>query len=761
MEREASALWLAELLLKGNRLLGSQVGLCDSEKQRACNDAYTRVLVLMASGAWPGRSEDERSALVQQVVASMSAHRRAISTRLRAAAMAGTIDTNLACSFAVLDWMLAAADEHDATGLPSAPAGTLRSLERGAARLRTVLEDLSSLYTDVAHTPRAIHAMEQLTGPAAQRLVRSALTAQALGGLFDGVRLAAGARVNHAVFGVAMCADVARAVMGRADAYAAMRLYTGLQTVVALLMMGAAAAAQRVGDRGAWAQTPLGQAALAYRRQVGEALAAYDTAKRAPCERAGRTYIVQTPGCVAALQEQAAALAMKLQYESDEGLLGEALAVGLGEAALFDPAPQLDATRGDEGEGRQRLSFWSAVDRISRARPHCWEGGADGRQAPMHVAMQQTWAAIVFARADPATPTLLQPTSAMSKAMAQAVAEWPTVEHFYGKDYAETERKVQAKATKEGRDPLGRETGEAFGYRLDWMGYLAHGTVRRPQAVAPEPQARMRAAITALAMAEAFAADGVGRVLPIASGNAVHYVHTVGAAKEPTQLALAYRAELPLTHTLLLERSDPHNAAHAEAPELSHAERKRALVERVVERVAPPYRASSGAALITELYHDFFAEVWRRFNDNLRNANSPWAAKLARWEAHYAAHTTPPRTDGEAKLIHPWRVMALQQGVARALLAELYGEREVLKQTDGAERAAMRIYRALLNQLVTHMDYAPWASHLVRRFCSMEEHRTKRRRLDAEAPAPAPAPPPKATRPVSPSLLHPPRAYVF
>ena len=158
--------------------------------------------------------------------------------------------------------------------------------------------------------------------------------------------------------------------------------------------------------------------------------------------------------------------------------------------------------------------------------------------------------------------------------------------------------------------------------------------------------------------------------------------------------------------------------------------RKQLFVERVLERTSPMFKGWSGGVLVAESYHDFFAEVWKRFNDSLRHEGSPWHAKIVSWLEHYAAGTVPTRANGASKLIHPWRAQRLQQSVARMLLEERYGESVVQTLATSETRAAARLYRALLGGVIEVYDYVPWASHLVRRFCTMQPHRVaaKRRR---------------------------------
>ena len=577
---EATPLWVADVILKGNRLLGTAPGACETAQQREWHAAYNRWLVQMASGggaAAADRDSPQDQAMVCHTIASLSALRRATGQRMRAATDPLTKATNDLHSFAAKDWLLAASGQDpDALALGSAQREH-ETAERGMGRLRALLTDLSVAYMDAEPSERAERAIETLMSEATARIVRNALTMQAVVGLFDSARLATGARINLAVFGeggAPLCADVPRAEAGRADAYAAMRLYAGLQTIVALMMMGASRRYEGTdGHRGRWAEKPLGRAVLGYREEVARALQAYDGTKRRSAVEAGHVYKAQTPGYVAALQEQAATLAMRAHYEEHDEGLHEALICALSEPGMFDVCLP-------GGARVARCTFWQAVREVSEARTDAWTGRADQRVAPLCAAMQQVWSAFLFgvgepepsAGAEAAPPPLVAPTPAMCKAMRQAMESAPPVANFYGRDFAETERKVIARAAKEGRDPQGREAGEAFGYRLEWMGLLSgERAVRPPVASTGESTARVRGAITAMAMSEAFATAGGGsRALPIASGNAIHYVHTVAAAKEPTQLRLVWVAGRNPAHPHLLDKGDPKNAGAVAADRRRH-----------------------------------------------------------------------------------------------------------------------------------------------------------------------------------------------
>ena len=766
---EPTPLWVADVLLKGNRMIGTSPGGCDGEQQRTWHCAYNRALLRMAAAPQTADALEASSQdALRGAIASMGVHRRAIHAKMRAATDPLTKDTNDLHSFVAEDWMLsinACKGDYVAQGVASAGGSRTKS-ETGVGKLRALLSDLSTAYMDTESSPRAVRAIEALNNESTQRIVRNALTMQAVVGLFDCSWLAAGARINNAVFGdgaARLSADVGRAETGRADAYAAMRLYAGLQTIVALMMMGASRRYEGADrDRGAWVRTAMGKAILTYREELSMALHAYDGTKRRSAAEAGNAYKAQTPGYVAALQEQAATLAMCAHYEEHDGGLHGALICALSEPSMFEVRVP--------GRGEAvRCTFWQAVEHVAEARVDAWTGRADQRVAPLGAAVQQVWASVVLSQEAESHVAIVAPTRAMVKAMRQAMALAPSIENFHGRDYAETERKVLARAAKEGRDSQGREAGEAFGYRLEWMGLLSgERAVRSWVAPTTEITARVRGGVTAMAVAEmlSVASRGTARAMPVASGNAIHYMHAVAAAKEPSQMQLVWTAgsgRLP-SHSFLLDKGDPKNAGavlHTDAEiaarpreerhDALYLQRKHAFVEKVGERTAVPFRAWSGGALATEAYYDFFAEVWRRFNNNLKRPGTQWSDKIARWLAHYEAGTTPDRKNGEAKLIHPWRVMYLQQSVARLLLEERWGEAVVLKLSTPNERAAARMHRALLNRLINLYDYPPWASHLIRRFCSMDDHRAKRRRAGEDPTPPTAACTPNPSDPSDPA----------
>ena len=82
--------------------------------------------------------------------------------------------------------------------------------------------------------------------------------------------------------------------------------------------------------------------------------------------------------------------------------------------------------------------------------------------------------------------------------------------------------------------------------------------------------------------------------------------------------------------------------------------------------------------------------------------------------------------------------MQLQKGVARHLLTEWLGE-PAIRRVDAAEtRCALRLQRCMLHDVVELYDFAPWTSHVIRRFCSVAEQHTwggggaKRRRTNID-----------------------------
>ena len=715
---EVTPEWVADLVLKANRLLGTYPGLLDDKEAYGSAMAFT--CEFMATMACGHTVQHE----AQDAIYCMSVLRKAINALvLEAGTPVHTTKTHL--THLAFDWLQSAVRHQAAlTQILSSPAEIKQTCTKGLSVIRAAMADASTYYMDIeaAHVNGTVGPlMETMMGEAVPKLICRSLSLHFLTALFDCTRLAAGARLANRAFGdelAPLTPDVRRCELARADAFMAMRLYASLELVVSIMMMGVAKRAEREGKRDMWSLTIQGRAVLAFRASVGETLKAYDDSKREPAARAGKTYTAQTPGYVAALQEQAALLASHIN-EPDSPLY-DALVAGLSEAQLFSIPTHNLRWVGHNA----KYSFWGAVATTAELHGVKYPHGQDQRVQPFEAVMAMTASMIVTSALEKLEP-LVQVSGSMRAAMLEASKSWPPVTKFYGRDYAETERKITAKAAREGRDPEGREVGESFGYRLEWMGYLANGAPPRPTSRGgADDRARVAAAVTTLARVEMMRCDGGRMALPIPSGNAIHHVHGVALACDPS---LACLGGAPF-----YEPGDERYRALATEQADNALVRKQLFVERVLERTAPMFKGWSGGVLVAEPYYDFFAEVWSRFNDGLRHENSPWGAKIKRWMDHYAAGTTPPRANGEAKLIHPWRAQHLQQGIARKLLEEKYGEQFVMVFPDPNVRASTRLFRALLSGVIEAYDYAPWASHLVRRFCTMEEHRVAAKRKREE-----------------------------
>jgi hypothetical protein len=323
--------------------------------------------------------------------------------------------------------------------------------------------------------------------------------------------------------------------------------------------------------------------------------------------------------------------------------------------------------------------------------------------------------------------------------MRTASKEWPPISNFYGKEYALTERKVQAKASKQGRDP--REVGESLGYRTEWVGLLSGARdCKRQTDKGVHADIRFGGAVTTLAHAEGLSKD-VGNdstvsSLPAPYGAAVHNLHGVALSMEPAMLRASIDAGSP-ERSHLFEHADAHynelmralderlGAAHTVDDDTYRRIilERRSVTQDRIEKISTSFKSWSGGAVATDLFHPFFLEVWKRFNNNLKAEPSKWKPVIDEWVAHYEAGTAPPRSSVHAKLMHPWRCMYLQRGVARALLEEWFGEAQVQMVNSSEARSALRIQRCMLESVITLYDYGPWASHVMRRFCSIDERK--------------------------------------
>jgi len=310
--------------------------------------------------------------------------------------------------------------------------------------------------------------------------------------------------------------------------------------------------------------------------------------------------------------------------------------------------------------------------------------------------------------------------------------------NFHGKEYALTERKVMAKAAKQSRDP--REVGESLGYRTEWVGFLSGAREGKRQTdKGVHADIRFGGAVTTLAHAEMLNLDVSGShrasPLPAPYGASLHNLHGVALSMEPSLLRAAADAGNP-DRSHLFEHADAHYGELMHAldermaePGINDAMYQRIVLERRVavqeriEKVSTAFKSWSGGAVASDLFHAFFLEVWRRFNANLRAESSPWHDTIEAWVLHYQKGTEPKRSEGASKLMHPWRCMHLQRGVARSLIEEWFGEHAIQRVGSADARCALRIQRCMLASVISLYSYAPWASHVMRRFCSIDETR--------------------------------------
>lgn len=753
-----SAYWVADLLLKINACVGVFEGLQDDNEQREHQLRFGQLLAHIA-GTPLGPTSTLQVDQVRCAVHTASQIRRAITAQFRVASSMSIEDHTLQFPLAAYDLLSSAARDIPVKpenseiqpsrreGTPRmsehVPRGTLEScrellvlsentmhlLNSGMSKLRSLLNDVTLAYVDMQTTEQSANALDILCGRQTMTLVRNALNARAIACMFDSVRISAGIMAASHALGIDFAGaipDVNRAAIGRADAYAVQRLYRGLELLVAAMMMGQARRAEEDGDRSKWTATDTGQAVLKLRHDIGEVLTAYDSQKRTVAAKSGKTYSAQTPGYVALLQEQAASIMLKAQEPNNQ--LHRAIVDALG-------LPQLFRTQCVEGD---KLSFWQAVSEIQAWREHSFSATNDRRVAPISNAIAMVAASAVMSSTDRELNLPVYLTSSAYDAMRAASKEWPPISNFYGKEYALTERKVMAKAAKQSRDV--REVGEALGYRTEWVGFLSgQRDCKRQSDKGSDADMRFGGAVTTLAHAEGLrqdvGANVLSSVLPAPYGAALHNLHGVALSMEPLLLRSAIDSG-SAERSHIFEHADAHynelmNAFDERLCE-SHADPdayqrvildRRSTIQDRIERISTSFKGWSGAAVATDLYHAFFLEVWRRFNANLRASNSSWNDTINAWIEHYKTGTTPNRSSSHAKLMHPWRCMYLQRGVARALLDEWFGEQVVEKISSAEGRCAVRIQRSMISSVVSLYDYGPWASHVMRRFCSIDERK--------------------------------------
>ena len=136
---EPSSMWLADVLLKGNRMLGSLPGACDSAQQLSWHSAYNKWMLLMASDGAACTVDVQPPELVKRTISSMGAHRRGIAAHMRMATDALTRDSNELHSFVVEDWLLSVLDENANALELGDHEQSYEKTQQGVARLRNSL----------------------------------------------------------------------------------------------------------------------------------------------------------------------------------------------------------------------------------------------------------------------------------------------------------------------------------------------------------------------------------------------------------------------------------------------------------------------------------------------------------------------------------------------------------------------------------------------------------------------------------------------
>lgn len=760
-EYTPSAHWVADLLLKVNACVGALEALQDDDDSRRNQLLFGQLLADVA-GTSLGIDSSLDVDRARCIVYTASRIRRGIATQMRNAQYLEPEGGRIWFPLAAYDLLASAARDvpvecASAEFQPSRKAGgaamsgcvpdsilkscaelmnqsenSMKLLRVGLGKLRSMLSDASLVYADTELTEASNTIMNLICGRPTLTLVRNTLNARAVASLFDSVRAAAGVVAASHALGIGFAddiPDVSRATIGRADAYAVQRLYRGLELLVAAMMMGQARRAEESGCRDAWVNTPTGQEVLLVRHDIGRVLKAYDDNKRAASVREKKTYCAQTPGYVSLLQEQAANIMLRAQEPDSH--IHRAVVDALSLPRLF---------KVQHGDKDNKCSYWEAVNHIQVWREEVFASTNDRRVAPISNAIAMVSGSTAFAATDRSLALPVTLTTSAYEAMRVSSKDWPPISNFYGKEYALTERKVMAKAAKQDRDP--REVGESLGYRTEWVGFLSGmRDCKRQVDKGIHADIRFGGAVTMLAHAEMLARDVLGfqhaSPLPAPYGAGIHNLHGVALSMEPALLRAASEAGNP-DRSHLFEHADAYyneltaaldermgdaSDASDDATYTAIVLERRAAVQERIEKVSTAFKSWSGASVVTDLFYSFFLEVWRRFNSNLQAQGSPWHDTVQEWIAHYKAGTEPKRSGGASKLMHPWRCMHLQRGVARSLLEEWFGEHAIRRVENAEARCALRLQRCMLEAVISLLDYAPWASHIMRRFCSIDERK--------------------------------------
>lgn len=686
----------ARLLFGADALFASLGMLQDTPQDRTIASDYVRFLLGMAREDPRQHSPKE----LRSTITLLGAVRRQLATDMQIAAMPGGCGPS--SGMAVLAWL----------GVPSQQQDLQRWLEKELNTLNGTLGIASRVYTETECTPEALAACSALGAPEVHAVVRRSMCMNALVVFSDHVLAAAVANAaSLTASSIAEESDVMRAARGRADAFACQRLYASLAGLIGMMMMGAAERAGReLGCRDKWTQTQGGVRTLEIRRRVERVLDAYDRSKRRASDLTGDTYTAQTPGYVAVLQELMGGIVM--QARDCEATMA-AIVDGMCLAPLYRVTGAQD----------KKLTFWQAALAVHERRMVY----SDARVNVPYVSSAESSAAIVaaatvFSDNEP-TGWFVSVLTTFGKA-ARSVFEgyWPDRQRFYGSNYRDTERKQAAKMKQAGRSD--HEIGEAMGFREPWARYLIGIRPRPPSAHcsrSTEAVARLVAAIAVHTRAAMYSDDAAA--LPAPMGGGVHVAHAAALEVHPTLLA-----EVGDSVGHLVEHP-PHGwyvVADGRVKK-EPLEWRTEIAKTSSDRIIYAFRAWSGGAVMTDLFADFFSEVWKRFNDVLCAEGSPWRETMDEWKAEAMRPSeAPPRSK---KLMHPYRVMQMQQGIANTLLNERFGPAVQEAETSPAARASLKLHHALIKEVVNRMAYAPYAGHMTRRFCPTESGAQKRKRV--------------------------------
>ena len=692
MSTEPTAQLCGAVLVKANRLVGGYAELDDASSTRAAMMRFNDTMLSMAS--------DDAEIHAIDAFHAVALLRRAVSLRLKDSEQP-KLRYECLLTFGAFDLLSTTA------GVPITDASRIRDVcIEGAKALRAVCE-----------APEAWLA--EMTSAETKTLVARSLCTQVLASCFDAARFTHGGRASSLAFTddlAPLTEEHLRAELGRADAYAVLRLYAALQLVVAILMAGAAGVAKQDAEE-----------VQKLRVDIGDILTTYDSTKRKAATERKRPYVAQTAGCVAALQEVCALLTTRA---SRSAALFDALRRGLGRVDLFEMSSHCS---------ERQFTFWGLVGQTQETRhAHC-EDAASPRVVSIEHGIVCLTSMLVANTMDDKYVTLVCLSSSMREATRSASQTWPPPSNFFGSGYFDTDRKIAAKAVRAGRDPESREIGEAFGFRLEWISYLSNPDAPMPRRHPGGAAERLAAAVTSLGRVETLQLKNTAAssTMPQSTGNGIHHVH-----------GLALRSEPGHAHFPLVE--DDNGVYDNDA--YDSARRKQLFLDKVIEKVICRFKSWTGGALATELFAPFFLQVWRKFNANMTAFGSPWSEKLEAWLEHYNDGTTPGRSDG--KLIHPNKLMYLQKTIAQSLLHELYGEASLIAMP-AERRARLRLERALLTSLIAVYDFSPWASHVIRAFCAVNTNHILKKRKCVAVDEPEPAP----TRRDSPSLAWPPPSH--